>query len=131
MSPSLKTHFLSLYSMALSDAEFHETEMLLLYELGNQRGIPKEEIDQLILNAATAPVIYPVSTAEKIEYLYDYARLILADGVVQEDERKTLEKFCLRFQFANEHVPVIAELLIEAARKHTPVEEVLNFVNQN
>jgi uncharacterized tellurite resistance protein B-like protein len=131
MNPELQTHFLNLYQMALTDSEFHEKEIVLLYNLAKEKGISKETIDSLILNASPLQLVYPETTTEKIEYLYDYARLILADGIVQAEEMKTLEKFCLKFQFEQSHIAAISEFLIEAAKNNIPKEEILNFVTQN
>lgn len=131
MTPELQTHFLNLYQMALTDSEFHEKEIALLYNLAEEKGISKDTIDHLILNSSSAQLIYPVTTTEKIEYLYDYARVILADGVVQDEEMKTLEKFCLKFQFERAHIATISEFLIEAARNNVAKDEILNFVTQN
>jgi uncharacterized tellurite resistance protein B-like protein len=131
MSPELQTHFFNLYLLALSDSEFNEKEVTLLYKLAEEKGISREKIDEFILDSHTTDLIYPDTITGKIEYLYDYARIILADGIVHEQELKTLEKFCLRFQFEEKNIPAIAELLIEAAKNDIPKEAVLNFVTQN
>jgi uncharacterized tellurite resistance protein B-like protein len=132
MTPELHTHFLNLYSMALADSKFDEKEISILYKLGEERGIPKETIDALLLNPPLSEnLTLPNSLTEKVEYLYDYAKMILADGVVDEKEVNMLEKFCTKFQFQEENVSTIAQLLIEAARNNTPKNELLNFVTQN
>jgi uncharacterized tellurite resistance protein B-like protein len=132
MTSELQTHFLNLYSIALADAEFDEKEIAIIYRLGEEKGIPKETIDSLLLSPPPAEQLYlPDTLSEKIEYLYDYAKMILADGIVHTDEINTLEKFCIKFQFEEENVPAIAQLLIEAAKNNTPQHELINFVTQN
>ena len=51
LDPYLKSHFLNLYSIALSDLEVETTELELLYKFGEQRGITKNEINDIIINA--------------------------------------------------------------------------------
>lgn len=132
MTAELQAHFLNLYSMALVDATFDEKEIAILYKLGEERGIPKEKIDTMLLNpVASGDVHVPETLPEKIEYLYDYAKMILADGVVHDDEIKTLEKFCGKFQFQENNIPLIAQLLIEAAKNDLPKSELIDFVTQN
>jgi uncharacterized tellurite resistance protein B-like protein len=131
MSPELQTHFFNLYSMALSDSRFDENEVALLYKLAGDKGISRNEIDAFILNSASTSPVYPESLSGKIEYLYDYAKIILADGIVHEEEINTLKKFCEKFRFEEQHIQAIAELLIEAVRNNISKEEVLNFVTQN
>jgi uncharacterized tellurite resistance protein B-like protein len=132
MTPELKAHFLSLYSMALADASFDEKEIAVLYKLGEERGFPKETIDSMLLTPPTPEELNaPNTLAEKIEYLYDYARIIVADGIVHSEEVATLEKFCSKFQFQDQNVPVIAQLLIEAATNNIPENDLIDFVIKN
>jgi uncharacterized tellurite resistance protein B-like protein len=131
MDSSLRSHFLNLYSMALADSEFDEKEIEVLYKIGSDRGIPKADIDAIILNPATVKFTLPETLGKKIEYLYDYSKMILADGKVEEYELKTLEKFCLKFDFQKENVQSIVDLLIEAARNNLTTSDLINFVTQN
>lgn len=132
MTAELQAHFLNLYSMALVDATFDEKEIAILYRLGEEKGIPKEKIDTMLLNPVAPDHLHlPNTLSEKIEYLYDYAKMILADGVVHDDEIKTLEKFCSKFQFEENNIPLIAQLLIEAAKNDLPKNDLIDFVTQN
>src|SRR5687767_1515164 len=128
MTPELQSHFLNLYSMALSDSDFDEKEIAILYNLAEEKGIPKEKIDSLFLDPSLSEFHYPDTLIEKIEYLYDYAKMILADGVVHDEEIKTLQKFCIKFQFEDKNIDSISELLIEAAKNNLSKDELLNFV---
>jgi uncharacterized tellurite resistance protein B-like protein len=132
MTSELQIHFLNLYSMALADSEFDEKEIAILYKLAEERGIPREKIDAMLLNPTPPKEIYlPETLSEKIEYLYDYAKMILADDHVHDHEIKTLEKFCSKFQFEENNVPLIAQLLIEAAKNNMPDTDLIDFVTQN
>ncbi len=62
--------------------------------------------------------------------VYDYAKMIVADGKVEDEEIKTFEKFCLKFDFEEENVKEIIEMLLEAARDNVPTIEIINFVNK-
>lgn len=131
MTPELQSHFLNLYSIALADSEFDEKEIAILYNLAEERGIPKEKIDSLLLNPSLSEYHFPDTLIEKVEYLYDYAKMILADGIVHDEEIKTLQKFCIKFQFEEKNIQSISELLIEAAKNNLSKVELLNFVIQN
>jgi uncharacterized tellurite resistance protein B-like protein len=131
MNAALKSHFLNLYSMALADTEFDESEIAILYKIASNRGIERSEIDSIILNPATAKFTLPNGINEKIEYLYDYARMILADGKIEDYEIKTLEKFCRKFEFQEENITSIIEFLMEAAKNNIPTSDIINFVTQS
>lgn len=132
MTPELQTHFINLYSMALADSQFDEKEIAILYRVGEERGIAKETINAMLLSPPHSEYFeVPNTLSEKIEYLYDYAKMILADDIVHDDEVKTLEKFCIKFQFEEKNVSTIAQLLIEAARNNISKSELVDFVTQN
>lgn len=132
MTPELNNHFLNLYSMALADASFDEKEIAVLYKLGEEKGVPRETIDAMLLSPPLPEQIYfPDTVIQKIGCLYDYARMILADGIVHDDEIGMLEKFCAKFKFQEDNVPTIAQLLIEAVRNDISKDDLLQFVTQN
>lgn len=126
---SLKSHFLNLYSIALSNFEIDINELEMLYKLGEERGINPEEINKIILSAND--FVIPTIISEKIIYLYDFARMIWADNKVDEFERNALVKFIKVFGFVEENAADIANFLIDEAKKNTPVDEIILLVNKN
>ncbi|GGG05660.1 MULTISPECIES: hypothetical protein [Pontibacter] len=126
----LKTHFLNLYFLALSDTQIDTQELEMLFKLGQERGIQKEEIEQIILQPDSTKFTIPQDTVTKIEYLYDYVTMILADGKVDEHEHLTLKKFCLKFGFDERNVPAIMQFLIEEAMNGTDKREIIEQVKQ-
>lgn len=127
---ALKTHFLNLYSMALADSSFTESELATFYQTADRHNISKAEVDQIILNPATVHFTVPGTIDEKIEYLYDYAKMIVSDGVIEDSEVAAFEKFCRKFEFQEENIPQIRELMIDAAKNGVETTEILAFVNQ-
>jgi len=132
MTAELSAHFLNLYSMALADASFDEKEIAVLYKLGEERGVPKETIEAMLLSPPDVEALtLPTTLSQKVEYLYDYARMIMADGIVHTEEIATLEKFCAKFHFEEKNIPMITELLLEAAKNNVAKNDLLQFVTQN
>lgn len=131
LTPELKSHFLNLYQMALSDSHVDMKELETLYRLGASKGISQEEIDNLLLSPGDVTFSMPETVPEKIDYLYDLCLIAWADGVLEEDEKKTLASYCSRFGFRDENIHAICEFLLEQAFKNTPKEEVLSIVSQN
>ncbi len=127
----LKSHFLNLYSIALSDTEIDTTELEFLFQFGQERGVPKEEIEDLILHPDKIKFNIPADTLKKIEYLYDFAKMIWADGKVDEYEEVALKKFCLKFGFEKENIDALVKFLIEEAKKYTSNTEIIDIVQQN
>lgn len=125
ISLELKAQFLRLYQIAVSDGEFDPIEWKMLYQFGEERNIPKEELDKILLTT-TGKLVTPESTEEKIEYLYDFARMAWADGEVTEDERTIIQKFAVSFGFLEENVVELTEYLLEAAKDKKAKTDIIN-----
>lgn len=127
----VKSHFLNLYSVALTDTQIDTQELELLFEMGRERGIPKEDIQEIILRPDLVSFSIPLDTVDKMEYLYDFARMAWANGEVDDYERMALKRFCHKFGFLEENVDGIVEFLLEEAGKKTSKIELLDMVKNN
>jgi hypothetical protein len=131
LTPELKTHFLNLYQMALSDSQIDIRELETLYRIGEARGVGRTDIDALLLQPGPANFSPPDTILEKVDCLYDLCLIAWADGVLDQDEKQTLELYCSRFGFRDENIAIICEFLLEKASKGTPKEQVLSTVSQS
>ena len=129
MTIQLKSHFLRLYQMALSDDNFDILELQMLYHFADERGIPKEELDKLFLNPINSDLNIPSDLNTRIEYLYDLTRIIWADGEITADERNMLKKYCIKFEFLEENIEELTSYLIDCVKQGTTKEEIMNQLN--
>ncbi|CAA9201460.1 hypothetical protein FLA105534_03598 [Flavobacterium bizetiae] len=125
----LKSHFLRLYQMALSDDQFDVLELQMLYHFADERGIPREELDKLFLNPINTELIIPENLNTKIEYLYDFTRIIWADGKITDDEENMLKKYCRKFNFLDENINDLSSYLIDCVQKNVQKEEIISQLN--
>lgn len=129
ISIQLKSHFLRLYQMALTDDQFDVLELQMLYHFADERGIPKEELDKLFLNPINTELSIPENLDTRIEYLYDFARIIWADEKVTDDELNMLKKYCRKFNFLDENINELTGYLIDCVKKGISKEEIINQLN--
>nr|WP_294932359.1 hypothetical protein [uncultured Flavobacterium sp.] len=125
----LKSHFLRLYQMALSDDQFNVLELQMLYHFADERGIPKEELDKLFLNPVSIEFTVPENLNTKIEYLYDLTRIIWADEKITDDELNMLRKYCRKFDFVEENINDLSDYLIDCVQKNIGKEEIISQLN--
>ena len=125
ISEGLKSHFLRLYSMAFTDDNFHPLELKMLYSFAEDRGVPREQLDKLLLNPIEAKASIPDNINDKITYLYQLSQMIWADGEVDENERSTLAKYIKMFGFKEENVNELSEYLLSAVEKGISLDHVL------
>ncbi|WP_394773456.1 hypothetical protein [Flavobacterium sp.] len=125
----LQSHFLRLYQMALSDDQFNVLELQMLYHFADERGISREELDKLFLNPINNQLLVPETLNTKIEYLYDFTRIIWADGKITDDEENMLKKYCRKFNFLDENINDLSSYLIDCVQKNIGKEEIINQLN--
>lgn len=128
ITAELKSHFLRLYQIALSDDNFDVLEMQMLYEFAENRGVSKEQLNNLLLSPSNHSAI-PDTQEKRVEYLYDLATMIWADGKVTEDEYNTLKKYCKKFEFLEDNIVQIVDFLLESAKNKIGKEEILKNLN--
>jgi arylamine N-acetyltransferase len=129
ISIQLKSHFLRLYQMALTDDNFDTLELQMLYHLAAERGIPREELDKLFLNPVNQEANIPEDLNIRIEYLYDLTRIMWADGKITDDELNTLKKYCKKFEFLDENIDELSSYLIDCVQKGIDKKEIINQLN--
>lgn len=129
ISIQLKSHFLRLYEMALTDDNFDTLELQMLYHLAEERGIPREELDKLFLNPVNQEADIPEDLNIRIEYLYDLTRIMWADGKITDDELNTLKKYCKKFEFLDENIDELSSYLIDCVQKGIDKKEIINQLN--
>jgi uncharacterized tellurite resistance protein B-like protein len=130
ISNKLKSHFLRLYQMAFSDDNFDKLELKMLYHFAEERGISEVQLQQVLLNPLMEDTETPDTINEKIDYLNDLAKMIWADGIVSEDERNTLLKYCKKFGFLDENLKELVDFLLECAKEDLSVEEIILKINE-
>lgn len=123
-----KWHFFNLYCLALSDEQFDLTELHTLYSIGVEHGITPEQINQLALTANIKPTV-PETTEEKVECLYDLARMAWADGKIEPEEREIIKKCVLRYDFLPENATDIVDYFIDSVKKNKSKKDILNEIN--
>jgi len=128
ITTELKSHFLRLYQMAFADDNFDVLEMQMLYKFAEERGLTKDQLNDILLNPSHDSSI-PESLEKRVEYLYDLAIMIWADQKVTEDEYVTLKKYCAKFEFLDENITELADYLLESAKNGLSKEEILTTIN--
>lgn len=128
ISTELKSHFLRLYQIAFSDDNFDVLEMQMLYKFAQERGLTKEQLNDILLNPSHNSSI-PESLEMRVEYLYDLAIMIWADEKVTDDEYNTLKKYCKKFEFLDENISELTEYLLDCAKKNVSKYEIIKSIN--
>lgn len=128
MDDVLKRHFFDLYCLALSDGYLDFKELQTLYDIGVERGITPEQINQVVLTANITPQV-PETLSEKVECLYDLNRMAWADGKIAQEERNIIKKCVIRYGFLPENAEGIVDYFIDSVKENKSKTDILNEIN--
>lgn len=120
----LKHHFINLYLIALSDGSFDQVELDVILKIAAEKGISEDEFKEFITNPTNVSLDIPEDFLSKIKLLYDFTRVILANGIIEEDEKNAFMKWCKNYNFGKEESEELFQWLIELAKKDLPTESI-------
>ncbi|VDH05173.1 TerB family tellurite resistance protein [Bergeyella zoohelcum] len=129
MNEQVKSHFINLYFLALSDGNFAPEELETILKIAEEKGLSKQEFESIITNPTDIKIGIPEDFLEKIVLLYDFVRVILADNEIEESEKKQFLKFCNQFGFGVEESEELFDWLIGLAKKELSFEQVKQEIN--
>jgi uncharacterized tellurite resistance protein B-like protein len=127
MDVKLKSHFLSIYHMALENGNVDPRELAKMYALGLKYGVTKDEINEAVIEGGTA-FYKPETNEERIIYLYDLAETAWADGEIDDAEVMLLREYALKFDIDANQVNDFVDFLLEKVHKGVAVEEIINEI---
>ncbi|WP_234110770.1 MULTISPECIES: hypothetical protein [Chryseobacterium] len=129
----LKHHFINLYLIALSDGSFDKEELEVILKIASEKGISEEEFKEFITDPTNVTMEIPEDFLSKIKLLYDFTRVILADGKIEDDEKKVFMRLCGNYNFDHEESEELFDWLIDLAKKDLPTnridEELQTLIN--
>ncbi len=117
-----KEHFIHLVQVARMDDRVNQSELELLHREGKKFGLTDPEIDEIIKSEKTHYYDPPYSLTDKFDQLYNISKMILADDIVSEAERKMIKIYAISAGFNSEHVEKIIDLFVDEIRKGTDEE---------
>ncbi len=120
----LKHHFINLYLIALIDGNFDKEELDVILNIASEKGICEEDFKEFITDPTNVTMEIPEDFLSKIKLLYDFTRVILADGKIEDDEKKVFIRLCSNYNFGKEESNELFEWLIDLAKKDLPTDRI-------
>lgn len=102
-----RDHFAALVRVALSDGVINEEEKAFLDRLANNLDVSSDEYEEILENPQNYPINPPLLYEQRLERLYDLARMVYVDHIADEDEMRILEKIGVGLGFTPGNVEFI------------------------
>lgn len=102
-------HFAAIVRVAMSDGFINDAEKKFLDRLAIGLDISDSEYKVILKDYKSHPINPPLSHDERLERLYDLARMVWADHIEGEHQFKLLEKLGVGLGFTPENVKYIVD----------------------
>lgn len=106
-----KDHFAAIVRIAMDDGIVTNEEKAFLDRLALQLEISAEEYADILKNYSTHPINPPVTTEQRVERLFDLARMVFADKIRDESEVLILTKIAIGLGYTNNTSEVVERAL--------------------
>jgi hypothetical protein len=117
-----KGHFASIVRLALADGIFAPEEKEFLDKLAIRLEISAAEYEEILENPTNYPINPPYLNTQRIERLYDLARMVNIDHTLGDNQEVMLQKLCLGIGFTPENVNVIVAKALELADEKADID---------
>lgn len=103
----LKSHITNLGALAKIDGHVDPAEMSYIISIGTKHGMKEDEVRSLISASKKIEPQLPTNDSERFDQIYDLVEMMLADGIVDENEMEFCVNMASRLGFKKAIVGVL------------------------
>ncbi len=103
----LKNHLMNLSALAKVDGHIDSAEMNYIVAIGIKNGMKAEEVRSLVANAGPVSHHIPDNDSERFDQIYDLVEMMLADGIVDDNEMEFCVEMATKLGFKKAIVGVL------------------------
>lgn len=108
-----RDHFAAIVRVALSDGDISPEEGAFLERLARNLDVPEEELQTILKHPERYPVNPPISYEDRLERLYDIARMVHVDLITEEHEMNMMKRLGIGLGFPVGKVEAVIEKAME------------------
>lgn len=123
-------HFASIVRLAQADDIITKEEEKLLKRVANRFHILEEKYNEILNSPEDFPMHAPHNYDERIEHLFDLAKMVFADGEAKGEEAIVLRKICIGLGFPLDNVEKVADEAIHLILNDNDLEEFTKAIKQ-
>jgi hypothetical protein len=120
-----KGHFASMVRLALADGVFAPEEKEFLDKLAIRLEISAAEYEEILENPTKYPINPPYLNSQRIERLYDLARMVNVDHHLGDNQEVMLSKLSLGIGFTSENVNAVVTKALSLADEKADLDTFL------
>ena len=106
-------HFAAIVRVAMSDGVITDEEKAFLDRLARNLDISEEDYKLILKDYKQHPINPPTSYDQRLERLYDLARMVWADHIEGENQKAILERLCVGLGFKSSNAKYVTDKALE------------------
>lgn len=116
-------HFAAIVRVAMSDDVINDAERTFIDRLATRLDITEEQYKAILKDYESHPINPPVSYDQRLERLYDLARMVWADRMEQKSQVKMIRKMCVGLGFNPDNVKYITDKALTLVHYEVDLDE--------
>jgi hypothetical protein len=125
-----KGHFSSIVRLALADGVFAPEEKEFLDKLAIRLEISQAEYEEILQNPSKYPINPPYLNTQRIERLFDLARIVNIDHHLGDNQEVMLVKLSLGIGFTSENVNAVVSKALSLADEKADLDTFLEEIQK-
>ena len=118
-----KAHFAAIVNLALADHHISEEEKALIDRLAIYLEIDPDEVAEIMESPDKYKGAPPADKNSRLERLYDLSRMVFADNIADDNEKKLLNKLVIGLGFDADSSYKVVEKALEMVAKGIDVDD--------
>ena len=118
-----RDHFASIVRIALSDGVISKEEEAFINRTAINLEIEEQEVEAIKANLDSYPINPPSTEQRRLERLYDLARMVFADQIADEAEKKIMNRLIIGLGFPHEEAEDVINHSFEQILKGSDEDE--------
>ncbi|TGD79577.1 TerB family tellurite resistance protein [Hymenobacter wooponensis] len=131
----VKSHLMNLVALAKADGHIDEREMNFIVAVGKKNGMRADDVRTIVGNASAGTLVLPDNDSERFDQIFDLVDMMLADGVVDDNEMDFCIDMAEKLGFRKAIVGVLVRKISMGVKDCLPreqiKEETQSFLNYN
>ena len=112
-----ESHLKNLILMAKSDNDMDKSEIEVIFKIGIERGMDEEKIKEYLSSTQKGDLHIPDNDHDRFDQLYDLTQVMLADGVIEDDEMEFCTDFANKVGFRKTIAWLLILMILEGIEK--------------
>jgi uncharacterized membrane protein YebE (DUF533 family) len=131
----VKNHIANLGALARVDGHIDSSELNYIIAVGQKNGLKPEDVRVLIANADSVKLHIPENDSDRFDQIYDLVEMMLADGIVDDNEMEFCMDMAAKLGFRKAIVGVLVRKISIGVKDGFSREQIKNeskdFLNYN